>query len=487
MRLSIERKSAKVYPDPRRVIARYFFNGEERALFVIKKILEMDNDTVFSIISPLLQDFSNRHRNIAQRLMKHCERVKPYIILAGANYSLLNDFTKYLIGSYFTHEYSIESTAFFNPSMMIDPDQSFLTEGQLRVLISFRAVGEGHISSIAFRKALIHSDNSISIIPAGNYVDEADKMHDTIYQKKLFLKKGEEADINIDFLKSVDKQLDNKFDYQSLKALIMETKKRTSDEKAIQQYNLILALSDSYRKISFSRDTDVSDRVIFPISDFESKGIEDARFVRFTKENGQIIYYATYTAYDGKHIMVKLLQTTDFYDFKTTLLNGIGAKNKNLALFPRKIKGKYVMLSRIDGWNNYLMYSDNINIWDNPIKIQSPEYSWELVQIGNCGSPIETEFGWLVMTHAVGPMRRYCIGVSLLDLENPEKEIGRLKEPLIMPNPEEREGYVPNVVYSCGSIVHNGELIIPYGLSDHSSGFASVNLNLLLERLIKGG
>lgn len=487
MRLSVERKEVKVYPDPRRVIARYFFNGEERAVSLIKKILELNNETVLSIVLPLLQDFSKRHRNITKKLLKHSERVKPYIELAGGDYSQLNDYMKYLIGSYFTHEYSIESAAFFNPSIIIDPDQSHLEEGQQRLLISFRAVGEGHISSVVFRRAMIDKHNNITVIPAGNYIDEAEKMHNTIYQKKLFLKKGEEADINPDFLKEVDKLLDERFDYESLKKIIIEARRQTTDEKTLSQYKQILALSDSYRKISFSRDTDISDRVIFPISDFESKGIEDARFVRFIKDNGQVMYYATYTAYDGVHIMPKLLQTSDFYDFKTSPLNGEGAKNKNLALFPRKINGKYAMLSRIDGWNNYLMYSDNINIWDNPIKIQSPEYPWELVQIGNCGSPIETPHGWLIMTHAVGPMRRYCIGASLLDINNPEKEIGRLKEPLIMPNPDEREGYVPNVVYSCGSIVHNGDLIIPYGLSDHSSGFASVNLNILLDRLVKGG
>jgi predicted GH43/DUF377 family glycosyl hydrolase len=486
MRLSIERKSVKVNPDPRRVIARYFFNGEDRAVSLLKKILALDNETVLSIILPLLQDFSKRHRNITKKLLKNCEKVKRYIEEIGVDYSLLSDYTKYLIGSYFTHEYSIESAAFFNPSIVADPDQSGLEEGQLRVLISFRAVGEGHISSVVFRRAMIDRHNEITVMPAGNYIDEAEKMHNTVYQKKLFLKKGEEAEINLEFLKKVDDLLQERFDYESLKKIVIAAKKETTDEKTIAQYNQILALSDSYRKISFSRDTDISDRVIFPISDFESKGIEDARFVRFVKDNGQVVYYATYTAYDGNHIMPKLLQTTDFYDFKTTPLNGEGAQNKNLALFPRKVNGKYAMLSRIDGWNNYLMYSDNINIWDNPIKIQSPEFPWELVQIGNCGSPIETPHGWLIITHAVGPMRRYCIGASLLDIDNPEKEIGRLQEPLIMPNPDEREGYVPNVVYSCGSIVHNGELIIPYGLSDHSSGFATVSLNLLLDRLVKG-
>ena len=486
MRLTIERKPVKVSPDSRRVIARFFYSGDERAISLIKKVLQLSQEEIFGLISPLLQDFSKRHRNITKKLHKHCERVKPQIIAAGANPDALNDYTKLLIGSYFTHEYSIESAAFFNPSIVADPDQSNLEEGQLRMIISFRAVGEGHVSSVVFRRALIDKDNNITVIPAGNYIDEAERVRNAIYNKDLFMKKGEDEGINSDFLQKVHDKLGENFQYNELKAILLTAIAETKDESTIAQYNMILALSDSYRKISFSKDTDISDRVIFPISDLESKGIEDARFVRFTKDDGTVVYYATYTAYDGFHIMPKLLKTTDFYDFKTSPLNGAGAKNKNLALFPRKINGKFAMLSRIDGWNNYIMYSDTINVWDDPIKIQSPEYPWEFVQIGNCGSPIETEEGWLVITHAVGSMRRYTISAALLDLENPEREIGRLKEPLIIPNQDEREGYVPNVVYSCGSIIHNGELIIHYGLADHSSSFATVNLKLLLERLKNG-
>ena len=487
MRLSVERKPIRVYPDTKRVIARFFFNGEERAVELIKKILEMDRDEVFGIVSPLLQDFSKRHRNITKKLLKHCERVKRDIIAAGGDYDSLDEYCKLLIGSYFTHEYSIESAAFFNPSIVPDPDQTNLEEGQLRVIISFRAVGEGHVSSVVFRRAIINKNNDITVNPAGNYIDEAEKIHSITYHKRLFLKKAHEEDINDEFLQKVDEKLGDHFSYEELKGLIIEIKKDTTNERHIKQYNSILSLSDSYRRIAFSKDTDISDRVIFPISDFESKGIEDARFVKFTDDNGRVIYYATYTAYDGVHIMPKLLKTTDFYEFKTSPLHGDGARNKNLELFPRKINGRYAMLSRIDGWNNYLMYSDNINEWDNPVKIQSPKFSWDLIQIGNCGSPIETEDGWLVITHAVGPMRRYSIGASLLDLNDPSIEIGRLKDPLIVPNPEEREGYVPNVVYSCGSIIHNEELIIPYGLSDHSSGFVTVNLKTLMDRLKAGG
>lgn len=487
MRLSIERKPERVLPDTRRVIARFFFNGEERAVELIKKILALDKEEVFALVSPMLQDFSKRHRNITRKLIRHCERVKQDIEMAGGNFNELDEFSKLLIGAYFTHEYSIESAAFFNPSIVPDPDQTNLEEGQLRTIISFRAVGEGHVSSVVFRRAIIDKNNNITVMPAGNYIDEAEKVHNVIYHKRLFVKKAAEEDINQEFLRLVDERLPDRFDYEQLKRLVLEVKSGATDPRTVRHYNMILALSDSYRRISFSKDTDISDRVIFPISDFEVKGIEDARFVRFTDENGRIIYYATYTAYDGVHIMPKLLKTTDFYEFKTSPLHGTGAKNKNLALFPRKINGKYAMLSRIDGWNNYLMYSDNINEWEDPIKIQAPEYPWEYVQIGNCGSPIETEYGWLVITHAVGMMRRYSIGASLLDINDPSKEIGRLKDPLIVPNPDEREGYVPNVVYSCGSIIHNGELILPYGLSDHSSGFATVNLKTLLDRLKNGG
>jgi len=487
MRLSVERKPVKVLPDTKRVIARYFFNGDERAIELLKKILVLDKEETFGLISPLLQDFSKRHRNITRKLLRNAERVKKYVALAGYEFEKLDEYAKLLIGSYFTHEYSIESAAFFNPSVIPDPDQTNLEEGQLRVIISFRAVGEGHVSSVVFRRAMIDRNNDITVIPAGNYIDEAEKVHNVMYQKRLFLKKAQEADINEEFLQKVTHELEDRFNYEQLKAIVLEAKAQTDDVKILRQYNLILALSDSYRRISFSKDTDISDRVIFPLSDFESKGIEDARFVQFTDETGKTVYYATYTAYDGVHIMPKLLKTTDFYDFKTSPLNGSGAKNKNLALFPRKINGKYAMLSRIDGWNNYLMYSDNINEWDDPVKIQEPLYPWEFVQIGNCGSPLETEYGWLVITHSVGSMRKYSIGASLLDIDDPSKEIGRLKDPLIMPNPDEREGYVPNVVYSCGSIIHNGELILPYGLSDHSSGFATVNLQTLLDRLRNGG
>ncbi|MCD0489432.1 glycoside hydrolase family 130 protein [Pedobacter sp. MC2016-14] len=483
MRLSIERKPVKVYPDPKRVIARFFFNGEERAKEVIKKVLELSDQEVFSIISPLLQEYSKRHRNITKILARNCKRIKPCMDQIEVDYESLDKYQRLLIGSYFTHEYSIESAAFFNPSIVDDPDQSDLVEGEKRVIISFRAVGEGHISSVVFRRALIDRFNNITVMPAGNYIDEAEIIKNAVYNKKLFLKKAIESNIDTRIVNEVGDKLQDKFDYTVLRRLILDSKNLQEDDIMKLEYDKVLWLSDTYHEISFSRDTDISDRVIFPISEFERKGIEDARFVKFVKDDGSIIYYATYTAFDGAMIMPKLLQTTDFYDFKISPLHGTGAQNKNLALFPRKIKGRYAMMSRIDGWNNYLMYSDKITVWDKPVKLQQPQFSWEFIQIGNCGSPIETKDGWLIITHGVGPMRRYCLGASLLDLEDPSIEIGRLSEPLLIPNTDEREGYVPNVLYSCGSIIHNNTLIIPYGLSDYCSSFATVDLQLLLDKL----
>lgn len=483
MRLSVDRSPVKVYPDPKRVIARFFFSQDERAKELIARVMALSDHEVFTIISPLLQEYSKRHRNITKILNRHCDKVKRLIADVGVDYAGIDQYRKLLIGSYFTHEYSIESAAFFNPSIIEDPDQTELVDGQKRMIISFRAVGEGHISSIVFRRALVEKNGDLNVLPAGNYIDEAEIIRNAVYVKKLFF--GKAVDNNIDevVLENVKTKLGDKFEYQELRNVIVELKSQQTSDESKLNYDKVLWLSDSYHDISFSKDTDISDRVIFPISEFEKKGIEDARFVKFTKEDGSIIYYATYTAYDGHMIMPKLLQTTDFYDFKICPLYGAGAQNKNLALFPRKINGKYAMMSRIDGWNNYIMYSDKIQVWEKPELLQQPHAAWEYIQIGNCGSPIETEDGWLIITHGVGPMRRYCLGASLLKLDDPSVEIGRLSEPLIVPNKDEREGYVPNVLYSCGSIIHNDKLIIPYGLSDYCSSFATVDINALLDKL----
>ena len=483
MRLSIERKNVKVYPDVKRVIARFFFSGEDRAREVILRVMEMSNENIFATISPVLQEYSKRHRNITKIFYRHCGRLQKLFAELGIPYDELGNYRKLLIGSFFTHEYSIESAAFFNPSIVEDPDQTELEEGQKRVIMSFRAVGEGHISSIAFRRALLDKSGNISVVPVGNHVDEAEIIHSAAYEKAAFFDNAFSGRIDPHILKEVAGQLDEHFDYNFLKQLIFDKINRQQDPKVKLEYEKVLWLADSYYQITFSLDTDISDRVIFPISEFERKGIEDARFVRFTEEDGEIVYFATYTAYDGEIIVPKMLKTHDFYNFKIMPVYGAGAQNKNFALFPRKIGGRFVMASRNDGCNNYIMYSDHLNLWENPIRIQQPKYPWELTQVGNCGSPIETEWGWLLITHGVGPMRQYCLGASLLKLDDPTIEIGHLVEPLLIPKENEREGYVPNVLYSCGSIVHNGQLIIPYGLSDYCSSFASVDLAALLDKL----
>jgi predicted GH43/DUF377 family glycosyl hydrolase len=381
-------------------------------------------------------------------------------------------------------EYSIESAAFFNPSMIESPDQTGLVAGSKRVIVSFRATGEGHISSIVFHSGLLHGDGRLEFEKPGRYIEEAEIVKRHRYRRSSFKSKLSEMGVSSEIIESVTGQLGDTFIYGELLAAVekslAERENSAENRKATEE---VIWLADSHYEVKFSKDTDISERVIFPVTFNERKGIEDARFVKFINEEGEADYYATYTAFDGRTILPKLIHTRDFSHFKIKPLHGQGAQNKNMALFPRKINGKYAMLSRIDGINSFIGYSSKINIWEEPKMLQSPENFWEFIQIGNCGSPIETPEGWLVITHAVGPVRRYCLSATLLDLEDPTRVIGSLKEPLLVPNREEREGYVPNVVYSCGSIIHNDELIIPYGLSDTGAGFASVNVDELLREL----
>jgi predicted GH43/DUF377 family glycosyl hydrolase len=402
----------------------------------------------------------------------------------------LSESRKALIGSYFTMEYSIESAAFFNPSVVEDPDQAGMRPDEKRVIFSFRATGEGHISSVVFRSGMLDRNNDLTLEPVGKMLAEAEKIKRNIYNKTSFRGKLEEIYvkkkvISPDFILN---NLGDDFTYGELmKELSAVIKKPKISQNQLLIINQMMGLALSHYEIHFSIDSAISERVIFPVSATEQKGIEDARFVKFTDDDGDVIYYATYTAYDGMNVLPKLISTKDFYNFKMMPINGKLAKNKGMALFPRKIGGKYVMLCRMDGVNNYIAYSDSINNWHEATLLQQPKYPWELVQIGNAGSPIETDVGWLVITHAVGPMREYTLGASLFDLENPEIEIGRLIRPLMMPNESEREGYVPNVIYSCGSIIHNEDLIIPYAMSDHASTYATVNLRELLDVLKSSG
>ncbi|NPA36276.1 MAG: glycosidase [Chlorobi bacterium] len=486
MKLAINRLPIIITPDSKRVFARHFFYGDERAIGIIQKVLDMPEQRVEHLVRDILRDFSRRHRRITNLLMKHFGKVSYVIEQLEIDPNSLTEWRKLLIGAYFTMEYSIESAAIFNPSVVEDPDQDGLDEGQKRLIISFRATGEGHISSLVFRRALLDG-NQIKLVPSGRFIDGAEVIKGATLNKKEFEKIVTQMKIDSKLYKPILNVLPDTFSYSELKPIILDYFEKNNltleEQKTLHELRW---LAKSFIDIKFSLDTDISERVIFPISKYEMKGIEDARFVKFFNDDGSFTYYATYTAYDGFSIMPKLLETKDFYHFNIRPLHGKYAVDKNLALFPEKINGKYAMISRIDGVNTYIMFSDTICCWDEEAKILlRPEYHWELVQIGNGGSPIKTDRGWLLITHGVGPMRKYCLGAYLLDLNDPTRVLGRLKEPLLIPTEEEREGYVPNVVYTCGSYLTGNLLVIPYAVSDYASKIATIELNHLIDKILE--
>ncbi len=486
MSLTVKRNKFRFYPDPKRIITRFYRpSSDERVEMIIKNILNLSEEETYLVLDQTLKNFSKRHRNISKILKNNYSEVKEIVKKLRVNHKTVSKKKKLLIGAYFTQEYSIESAAFFNPSIVLDPDQFNLEEGQTRVIISFRATGEGHISSIVFRSAIIDKKNNIAVVDPGYLVDVPETIKRYVYDKKRFKQKFEEIEHDGAILTKIIDGLNDKFIYGELMGSIVEVLK---DEKLSEfdkdEINRIKWFATSHYEITYSLDTALSERVIFPVSYSETNGIEDARFVKFTNDDGKITYYATYTAYNGRAILSTLLETKDFYNFKIEPLNGKYAINKGLALFPRKINGKYAMISRYDGYANYIMFSDNLNVWQTAKKIQEPTFPWEFTKIGNAGSPLETEKGWLLITHSVGPMRRYSLGAILLDLEDPSKVIARLKEPLLMPNEDERDGYVPNIVYSCGSIILNNELIIPYAISDYASTFATISMDELFDEMV---
>ena len=486
MTIQVNRKDIRFYPDSKRVMARYYMpGGDERARRIIPKILSLSDEATRFTLNRVLTNFSQRHRNISKVFKEHFNRVRHIVKQVNVDPDSLTRETQLLIGSYFTMEYSIESAAFFNPSIVDDPDQTVLGEGQKRVIVSFRATGEGHISSIVFRSGVIDKDGNLEFKAPGDLVDIPEAVKNHIYDKKAFLEKLSEMHVQKDLISMVMDRLGDQFTYDELQETTEESLKKNKlnkiQRKVLQDCNW---LANSHYEITFSLDTALSERVIYPISNSESNGIEDARFVEFTDDDGSVTYYGTYTAFNGFTILPKLIETKDFYHFKIMPLHGEHAQNKGMALFPRKVNGKYTMMSRIDGVNNYIMFSDDIHYWEKAKKIQEPDYPWQFIQIGNCGSPVETEKGWLLLTHGVGPMRRYSLGVTLLDLDDPTRVIAQTDEPLMRPNDEEREGYVPNVVYSCGITTHNNHLIIPYAMADYASTFATVNLDELFDKMV---
>jgi len=477
-KLKVKRKANKIIGDTSRVISLLHLPDEKyRIPKIIQRIMSMSETAAKKLIAQIMFDFSGRHEDIGHIFERHLNEVKDYL----PQDTMLSDVQRALIGAYITKEYAIESAALFNPSLVPHPDQSHLKKGSLRFVMSLRATGEGHVSSIVFRSGVLDQHNAFLFDSLSDFVETPDLQLDPVYKRNPFQLKLNEMGVSNEITAHILDQLPEDFAYNELieKIEILRAKPKFSEARQNKTFNAMCWLADSNYEVSFHPDHRLSERVIFPVSKNESRGIEDARFVQFFNDTGEVVYYATYTAYNGA-ILPQLIETKDFIKFNILTLNGKAVQNKGMALFPRKIGGRYAMLSRQDGENNHIMFSDNIHFWQESQIIQEPEYPWEFIQIGNCGSPLETNEGWIVLTHGVGPMRKYCIGAILLDLEKPTKVIARLEEPLIAPHEREREGYVPNVVYSCGALIHNNELVIPYAMSDINSGIATVAVKELL-------
>ena len=475
----VKRIGPTLVPDRARVLLRPFYPSTvDIARRIVARVMALSDEKVASLLGQVLGEFADRHEQVESILRKRFEQVSLYL----ESDAQPSPERRALIGAYFTHEYSPESAALFNPSIVPHPDQSGLLKGALRFILSLRATGEGHISSITFRTGTVSAQHRITLTPPVPFAAEPERVSNAAYAKGLFAHKLEEAGVQNDFCRRVLEQLHEDFTLKELRQVLLASglTADTSDATATRAARGILLLAESNYEVNFASDSRPSQRVLFPTAPSQSNGIEDARFVRFQNDDGSFGYYATYTAYDGKITLPQLLETADFLHFKFSTLNGPGMQNKGMALFPRKINGQYAMLSRQDDENILLMFSENVRFWHTPKLLLAPAQPWEFFKIGNCGSPIETEAGWLVLSHGVGAMRKYCLGAFLLDLNDPGRVIGRLREPLLSPNEAEREGYVPNVVYTCGALLHGRELIIPYAMSDSATSFATVPVDELL-------
>jgi len=484
--IPVTRTAVRLVPDTSRVITKAFLPGERifpdghsRAALVIRRILAMPEAEVVSTLAETKDRFADRHRDLTAILERNYAVVAHHI----DDRSDLSLDRRHLIGAYFTHEYSIEAAALGNPSLVPAPDQSGLDPGEQRFVMSLRAIGEGHLSSIEFRSGTIDSQGDITVDAPGRYAATADHSP-PIYENEFFRTKLAELEELNETARHILDALPANFTLKELETAIADFDMQVTDRSiSVLTMRTIHWLASSNYKSTFAKESLISERVIFPEGPAESHGMEDARFVKFTNDDGSVTYYATYTAFDGFRILPQLIETSDFVSFRIATVNGRCAHNKGIALFPRKIDGLYAALSRQDNENNYLMMSDDVRFWTKADKIQEPERPWELMQLGNCGSPIETEAGWLVITHGVGPLRRYSLGAILLDAEDPLRVVGHLDEPLLEANEGDRDGYVPNVVYSCGSMIHGDKLVLPYGFSDVGAGIATVPLDDLLTRL----
>ena len=480
MSIHVKRTSTILKPDQSRVLLRPFSPGDSQRMGrIIARIMSLPEDRVGLLLDEVSAEFSQRHQQIRELFLERFEQVRGLLLTDEE----LSEQRQLLIGSYFLAEYSLESAALFNPSIVPHPDQSELPSGALRFILTLRATGEGHISSITFRTGIIHPDHRIEVLTPTGFLTEPRQVPNPLYEKVSFARKLIELGLTREFTRRVMNKLGNSFALEELRASLQAEQFCLPDGMMREDQDEaqgIWMLARSNYEVQFHPEQQLSERVIFPAIPSQRNGIEDARFVCFQNDDGTHVYYATFTAYDGKVVMPELVETSDFLLFRFISLNGPAAENKGMALFPRKINGLYAMLSRQDNENIYLMFSDDVYFWNERKALLKPTFPWELIQLGNCGSPIETEAGWLVLSHGVGPLRKYCIGAFLLDRDDPAKVLGRLREPLIKPNQNEREGYVPNVVYTCGALLHQGELIIPYGLADHATSFATVALEEVL-------
>jgi predicted GH43/DUF377 family glycosyl hydrolase len=483
-------ESVRLAPDASRVIAKPFLPREEiyadgstRVQVVLKRIMAMSDGDVDDTLQSARRLFAGRHRDLDASFDRSFGVVVAHLHEPQVSAASLSTDRRHLIGAYFTHEYSIEAAALCNPSIVAAPDQSGLAAGEVRFVMSLRSIGEGHISSIEFRSGIIGADATVRLDVPTEFAQTGTRWpHE--HHKSLFMAKLDDLRMMNEVEDRVLSRLPGRFTMAELEEAI-DALECDGIERSIsgETTRLLHWLASSNYRLSFPSSLDISERVLFPAGPTESHGMEDARFVRFVGGDGAVTYFATYTAFDGHQVLPQLLETTDFTEFRVTTLRGQAARNKGIAIFPRQIAGKYVALGRHDNVNNFIMTSTDIRVWRDATVVQEPERPWELMQLGNCGSPIETDVGWLVITHGVGPFRRYTLGALLLDLDEPTRVIGHLAEPLLSPEDDEREGYVPNVVYSCGSMVNGGHLVLPYGYADVGTRIATIRLADLLARL----
>jgi len=479
--LNLNRTAVRLEADPQRVITRRFVpGGDHRIDVIVDRVLSLSDGDASELLADLEKDYSSRHRDIRKVFETHYSDLEP--CLNGR--TPLSEERRRLIGAYFTMEYSLESVALFNPSMVLHPDQTDLSPGSARFVMSLRACGEGHISSIEFRTGVVDARCEITMDPVNRFAAAQQPVANKQYDKARFFRKLIEMGSYNPLANTILDKLENQFTIGELQDAIRAGQPEAGYGGTYRELarDMMWLVHSNYH-LAFPAESNLSERVIFPVTENESRGIEDARFVRFTDVDGSVMYYATYTAYNGFRTLPQFLATTDFRQFKIYTLNGRRVQNKGMALFPRKIGDWYYMISRLDGENIYLLQSDSVHFWNESRKVRAPVQPWEFVQIGNCGSPIETEAGWLLLTHGVGPMRQYWLGALLLDLEDPARVIGHLSEPMLVPTEAERDGYVPNVLYSCGAIVHQNQLVMPYAIADTSTSIATVPLDDLLSAL----